>query len=76
MGLRGLWAAVGNATALVLICVMFWQSQQAQLKQAAEDREMFRTDLRGLTEVMRGLTDEVRALRRERGGRDAKDPRP
>lgn len=76
MGLRGLWAAVGNATALVLICVMFWRAQEWQIRRAAEDHEMWREELRDLTAAMRAVADEVHDLRRERRRQSDKDHQP
>jgi hypothetical protein len=80
MGLRGRWGSVANLTAVGLICVLFYQGQQEAYRQAREDRQMFREEMRqvhedsrrqgaaieSLTESVRTLVEEVRALKRGR----------
>jgi hypothetical protein len=81
MGLRGAWATVANLTAIALICVLFYQSEQESRRLAREDRELFRQELQRLhedsrrhseaiqllTESVKLLAEDVRALKINRG---------
>jgi septal ring factor EnvC (AmiA/AmiB activator) len=73
MGLKGIWAQIANMTAVLLICLMFYQSQNAAIDSAREERVNFREELRllhrdsarkadelhGLTESIKKLTEQV-----------------
>jgi len=77
MGLKGVWAAMANLSAVALVCVMFYQSQGEQMRLAREDRQMFRDEMRAtreertldrqaLVQIVRSvesLTEEVQALK-------------
>lgn len=80
LGLSGWVGQAANLTAVALVCVMFWQSQERLWEQVREDREMFAAQLDGLrADATRGrealdslshsvesLASEVRELRREK----------
>lgn len=42
MGLRGVWATVGQMSAMGVLIVLFYLTWNAQLQQAHEDRALFR----------------------------------
>jgi hypothetical protein len=50
MGLKGIWATIANLTAVALVCLLFYQSQQEMYKQNREERQMFRDELRAFHE--------------------------
>jgi hypothetical protein len=46
LGLTGIGKIVANATAVAIVFILFWQSQQTLFSQAREDRTMFRDELK------------------------------
>ena len=71
MGLKGIFALVANCTAIGLICLMFYQDRHEAMKQAREDRQMFRDELKQIrvgnhessekiTRAVYELTNEIR----------------
>lgn len=72
MGLKGVWANVANATAVGLVCMMFWVSFRSHLEQAREDRTIFREAIEKLSDnsdkqwrAIRSLSGDVRRLSEE-----------
>ncbi len=77
MGIKGYLGQVANLTAVALICVMFWRSQDYVWQQAKEDRAMFtrevhvmqqeherqREALEDLARTVGRLAEEVRTLK-------------
>jgi hypothetical protein len=45
-GLSGVFGVLGNATAMLVVVVMFWQLQGDVREQAREERTLFRDELR------------------------------
>ena len=62
MGLRGIWATMANLTAIALICVLFYQSEQESRRLARDDRELFRQELSRLHDDSRRQADAIKAL--------------
>lgn len=69
LGLKGVWAQMTNMTAVLLICLIFYQDRHAALDAAREDRQMFREELRGMHEdsqkqwqAIHQLTIAIKAL--------------
>jgi hypothetical protein len=62
MGLKGIWATLANLTAIALICVLFYQSEQESRRLAREDRALFRDELSRLHDDSRRQADAIQAL--------------
>jgi hypothetical protein len=62
MGLRGIWATIANLTAIALICVLFYQSEQESRRLARDDRTLFREELARLHEDGRRQADAIETL--------------
>jgi hypothetical protein len=78
MGLHGMWAQIGNATAMVVIVVAFLYGLRQQFEAAAEDRQIFRQEMSlvhaereaerqanlKVADAVRDMTLEIRAIKR------------
>jgi hypothetical protein len=78
LGLSGWLGQVANLTAVGIICLLFWQSQERQWEREREDRaayaaqleamhrdaELDRKALLDLSRAVGALADEVKALKR------------
>lgn len=59
-GMPRLWAACLNVGVVLLICLMFYQDRREGLKQAREDRALFRE---AVLEVKDGMHAQAQAMR-------------
>jgi hypothetical protein len=62
MGLKGLWAQIAQMGAIGLVMLMFYQDRHESLRVAAEDRQMFRQELKAQRDALDKLTDAVDKL--------------
>ncbi|OWK34265.1 hypothetical protein [Fimbriiglobus ruber] len=55
MGMKGLMATIGNATAMMVIIGLFFMNQRDASTAAREDRQLIREEIRALTDATRAL---------------------